>query len=196
MQVGNKRGVVPPQFGFLPDLNMTADVRLDGRSIAVEPHDKSRSTDFVRSLLDRGNGSLWLPIPTVINKKLMSRFIGKVAVEALAHRFLNIEGWRGEILRQEALEPLRQYVRVGDHPKIWQFTRRPLYPPQMCFETSTYAYQILHEFAFLYTDERELIFVLALFGEEFAINMSNPDPVRYVEYLKSRNGESILAPWD
>lgn len=195
MQVHNKRKRVPPQLGALPYLGMAADVWLDGDSIAVQPHEKARSGDFERSLLKRKRGSLWLPIPTEIDKNLMSRFLGKVAIEALAKRLSRTEGWREEILNQEAIEPLRRYVRIGDKPLEWDFTRRRLHPAGQSFGSAVNSYQILHEYDFLYTPNKELIFVLGLFGEEFAIDMGNSKVARYEEYLVANGGESILGPW-
>lgn len=196
MQVENKRGRTPPRFGILPHLRMSADVWLDGTSIAVEPHDRNRAGDFERSLLQGERGSLWLPEPSAIDEKLMSRFLGKIAIEELARRLMEIDGWREEILGQEALEPLRRYVRLGDDPAIWRFTRRRLYPRDLRFGSTSEGYEILHEFDFLYTPQNELIFVIAIFGEEFAIDMGSPNPKRYDEYLNQNKAVSFLAPWN
>lgn len=196
MQVVNKRGRVPPRLGFLPHLKMRADVWLDETSITVEPHDRNRAGDFERSLLQGAGGSLWFPEPNFIDKKLMSRLLGKVAIEALAVRLMKITGWREEISRQEPLDLLRRYVRIGDKPELWCFTRRRLYPRDQRFESSSGFYEVLHEFDFLYTPHGNLIFVLAIFGEEFAIDMGNPNSEIYAEYLESKGGQSLLAPWN
>ena len=195
MQVENKRKRVPPQFGVIPQLRMPADVWLDGQSITVQPHDRSRDGEFERFLLTNKGGSLWLPNPTQFDDRLMSRFLGKVAIEALAKRLSGTEGWREEMLSQEAMEPLRRYVRIGDQKESWRFSRRRLYPQHQSFGSDKAPYQILHEFDFLYTRDCELIFVLALFGEEFAINMGGSETERYEEYLQESKGTSLLAPW-
>lgn len=196
MQVSNKRGLTPPQFGLLPHLRMSADVWLDGSSITVEPHDRKRSGDFERALLRGERGSLWLPIPSAIDQKLMSRFLGKIAIEALALRLMGVKGWREEILNLEAMEPLRQHVRTGNGTEIWHFTRRRIYPEDQQFGSSTERFEVLHEFNFLYTAAGNLIFVIAIFGEEFSIDMGNPNSSCYDEYIKSNEGLSFLAPWD
>lgn len=195
MQVENKRKRVPPQFGVIPQLRMSADVWLDGQSIAVQPHDRSRDGDFERFLVTNKEGSLWLPDPIQFDDRLMSRFLGKVGIEALAKRLSGTLGWREEMLSQEAMEPLRRYVRIGDQKETWRFNRRRLYPRDQNFGSDETPYQILHEFDFLYTQDCELIFVLALFGEEFAINMGGSETERYREYLHENKGTSLLAPW-
>ena len=195
MQVANKRKRVPPQLGFLPQLRLPVDVWLDGNSIAVDPHDKPRRGDFERLLLSKKSVSLWLPLPTQLDQRLMSRFLGKVAIEALAQRLSGTRGWREEMLDQGAIEPLRRYVRVGDQQDTWKFTRRRLFPAEQNFGTDGKCYQILHEFDFLYTEERGLVFVLGLFGEEFSINMGGSDNDPYEAYLQANQGKSLLAPW-
>ena len=71
---------------------MSANVWLDGQSIAVQPHDRSREVEFERFLLNNQSGSLWLPEPTQLDERLMSLFLGTVAIEALANRRSGIEG--------------------------------------------------------------------------------------------------------
>ncbi len=195
MQVANKRNRVPPQFGVVPQLRMAADVWLDGNSISIQPKDRSRDGDLERFLKRNKGGSLWLPQPTHFDNRLMSRFLGKVAIEASAERLGGTDGWREEMLSQEAMEPLRRYVRVGDQKETWEFSCRRLYSPDQVFGLGGTGYEILHEYSFLYTQDCELIFVLALFGEEFAINMGGSETERYQEYLQDNNRSSLLAPW-
>lgn len=195
MQVANKRKRVPPQFGVIPQLRMAADVWMDGQSIAIQPKNRSRTGDFEQYLMNKKGGSLWLPHPTRLDDRLMSRFLGKVAIEALAKRVSGIEGWREEMLSQEAMEPLRRYVRIGDQCETWRFNRRRLYTSDQVFGLDGTGYEILHEYDFLYTQDCELIFVMALFGEEFAFNMGGSETERYQEYLMDNNGTSLLAPW-
>lgn len=102
--------------------------------------------------------------------------------------------WREEMLSQEAMEPLRRYVRIGDQNETWRYNRRRLYAPDQIFGLDGTGYEILHEYDFLYTKDCELIFVLALFGEEFAINMGGSETERYQEYLQENEGLSLLAP--
>ncbi|MCY1665836.1 hypothetical protein [Rhizobium sp. SL86] len=73
----------------------------------------------------------------------MSRFIGKVAIEALALRVIQVEGWREELLSNEGMEPLRRFVRAGEGPKEWQFYRRNLYRFDRRFIEGTDVYEVL-----------------------------------------------------
>ncbi|OWK22139.1 hypothetical protein AJ88_15465 [Mesorhizobium amorphae CCBAU 01583] len=122
----------------------------------------------------------------------MSRFIGKVAIEALALRVMQVEGWRVELLSNEGLDPLRRFVRVGERPKEWQFCRRYLYRFDHRFRDERDVFEVLHEYDFVYTEKRLLFFVMAIFGEEFAIDMGNPEIISYETYLREMDGVSPL----
>ncbi|WP_254027328.1 hypothetical protein [Mesorhizobium ventifaucium] len=196
MAIGNKRGRIPPMSGFVSHLKMPVNVWMDTSAIFVEPKDSGRAGEFVRSLLERPQGTLFVPFPekTQLEPHLMSRFIGKVAIEALALRVMHVEGWREELLSNEGLEPLRRFVRVGEKPKEWQFCRRNVYRFDQRFRDGTNVFETLHEYDFVYTDQKLLFFVMAIFGEEFAIDMGNPEIQSYETYLQEQNGVSPLYP--
>ncbi|MEX2697094.1 hypothetical protein [Rhizobium mongolense] len=196
MWIENKRGRVPPMKGILPHLEMGVDVWMDRESIAIEPWDHSRKGDFERSLLAGRPGRLLVPVssPDDVDRKLISRLLLKAAMEALALRTMEVEGWRKELLDMEALDPVRRYVRVGDQPVNWGYSRRRLYAHDALFREDSEVYEVLHEFDFVYTGDKRLFFFLAIFGEEYAIDMSDPDPARCVAYLKMQKGVSPLYP--
>ncbi|WP_246827665.1 hypothetical protein [Rhizobium croatiense] len=178
--------------GILPHLEMGVDVWVDRESIAIEPWDHSRKGDFERSLLAGRPGKLLVPGSSHVDRKLMSRFLLKAAMEALALRMMEVEGWRKELLDMEALDPVRRYVRVGDQPVNWGYSRRRLYAHDALFRKDSY--EVLHEFDFVYTGEKRLFFFLAIFGEEYAIDISGPDPASCLAYLKMQKGVSPLYP--
>ncbi|HEX4407548.1 MAG TPA: hypothetical protein VH206_02130 [Xanthobacteraceae bacterium] len=51
---------------------------------------------------------------------------------------------------------------------------------------------MVHELDFLVTKLNEVYFVLAIFGEEFTINMGGPDIEGYIRWLKENNDKSPL----
>ena len=116
-------------------------------------------------------------------------------MEALAARVSSVEGWREELLSTDELEPLRRYVRFGGGSSEWNFSDRLLYHPNKIFNDESESYEIIHEFDFLYTEDCHLFFIVAFFGREFAIDMSNQNIARYSEWLAENNGRSPLAPW-
>jgi hypothetical protein len=133
-----------------------------------------------------------IPIIGEIDERLMSRFLAKVAIEILAHRLMGIEGWEEPLVDDPQLDALRRFARVGDEPKSWPFSHRRLYGQDDLHVEGGYRYQILHEFDLLYTESHELYAVLCIFGEEFAINFSDPDIEGYQNWLKGHDGQSPL----
>lgn len=53
-------------------------------------------------------------------------------------------------------------------------------------------YQIVHEFDFLCTEENEIYFILAIFGQEFVINMGGSDLEGWYTWLKENKQASPL----
>jgi hypothetical protein len=196
MAVPNKRGRIPPMSGHISHSKIPINIGMDATGIFVEPKDRSRASELERSLLAETQGTLLVPIPhkSQVDPHLMSRFIGKVAIEALALRVMQVDGWREELLSNEGLEALRKFVRVGEKPKEWQFHRRSLYRFDQRFRDGTDTFEMLHEYDFVYTDKNLLFFILAIFGEEFAIDMGNPDIQSYEDYLREHDGASPLYP--
>jgi hypothetical protein len=194
MSIANKRGRIPSMRGMLPHLGMGVDVWVDRESIAVQPLDPSRRGEFEQSLLAGQSGRLVLPVsnPDDVDRKLMSRFLLKAAMEALALRTMEVEGWRKELLDMEALDPLRRYVRVGDQPLNWNYLRRSLYPHDALFREDAEIYEVLHEFDFVYTEDKRLFFFIAIFGEEYGIDVSDPDPEALGRYQSKIEGRSPL----
>lgn len=130
------------------------------------------------------------------NNVLLSKFIGKVAIEALTLWLMKIEGWETEITYKEELDPLRNYVRFGSGKiKYWEYHQRRVYSELDRFvdtKEPVGPFEILHEFTFHYSDKLELFFIMAIMGIEYAINMGGPEIETYTEELKKNNYKSFL----
>ena len=196
MWIANKRGRVPPIKGIMPNIGMGVNVWARGQSIAIEPLDPRQQNDLELSVRVGRSGRLFVPLsdPDDVDRKLMSRFLLKVAMEALVLRTISVEGWRQELLGMEALDPVRRYVRIGEQPATWGYSRRRLYAHDALFRENTDVYEVLHEFDFVYTEDKRLFFFLAIFGEEYGIDMSDPDPTRCFDFLEEQKGCSPLYP--
>jgi hypothetical protein len=64
------------------------------------------------------------------------------------------------------------------------------------FSPSGIPEQVVHEFDFLVTRLNEIYFVLAIFGEEFTINIGGADIEGYKLWLRENNDASPLYPLD
>lgn len=189
--IPNKRGLVPKYRGFFSAGPECSKVTVDPRSWEVAGETERDHHTLVASLKAGRPNRLFVALPEGPEPTLMSRFLGKVAVEALAQRVLEVPDWRSELIGNEALRPLRTHVRRGG-AQDWEFSRRSIYAPGEVFAEGDERYEVLHEYDFVYTRTGVLFFVLALFGEEFAIDMGNPSTASYRTWLGAHNDRSPL----
>ena len=125
------------------------------------------------------------------NGTIVSRFIGKVAIEALAQRILYHA--LDLFIDDSQYDLLRNHVRRGTQ-RDWDCNVRRIYNIDkrwVDIETKE-TYQIMNEYDFLYTDEMELYFILAVLGMEYAINMGDPSMEGYNYWLKTHSNKSPL----
>jgi hypothetical protein len=127
-----------------------------------------------------------------IDERLMSRFLAKVAIEILAERLMQFEGWEEALIDDPQLDPLRRFARLGDKPGSWPFSRRRIYGEDDMQMGADGPHQVLHEYTLLYTDARELYAVVCVFGEEFTINYGGPEIEGYMNWLKVHGERSPL----
>ena len=123
---------------------------------------------------------------------VVSRFAAKVAIEALAKRVETNDELLDEIVDHKGLDALRGHARVGHIPN-WPVSIRQIYHESSVWkDESCPCYQLVHEFDSLYTEKLELYFVLAIFGQELAINMGGPDLSGWEAWLDANNDASPL----
>lgn len=130
--------------------------------------------------------------PDLPEYRLMSRLIGKVGLEVLAHRVQHVREWNVEIADKRDLDPIRQYVRFDRGKSTWPFAYRTLHPVNAVFRDEQETYEVLHEFDLLYTKKNELYIILAIFGVEFALNLGGPELDGYIRWLKEHDFASPL----
>jgi len=165
----------------------------EGKSIYL-----SREEDlskFIDSISTHKTGELIIPQPPLPEEKIVSRFLGKVAMEALALIALEMPDGLNEITDEPELDELRNYVRGYSTLRDWPFHVRQIYPEDKLFYKDGYGEcEILHSFKLLPTECHELYLVLVIFGMEYCINMGGPEIEGYLEWLKQHNFESPLDP--
>lgn len=124
--------------------------------------------------------------------RLMSRFLAKVGLEALASRVLRVSGWNDELVDKQELDELRQYARFNTGARAWPFAYRTLYPVNAVFQEGQTHFEVLHQYNLLYTRASELYIVVAIFGAEFALNLGGPTLDGYRRWLDEHGYESPL----
>ena len=191
----NKKGHSPCILGVhlqsLSPVDLFPDMNGSGASVAATfEKDEKR---FIQSIRMLPRGTLVVPVSTEPDKRLFSRFLAKVAIEALALRFVDSPRCLQEVVNKKELDPIRNYARRGLGTDFWEYHNRAIYSPDSIFvESDGQSYEVLHEWIFLYTQTKELYFVLALFGTEYAINLGGPCIDGYKNWLSSNVYKSPL----
>jgi hypothetical protein len=192
--VVNKKGRIPTAKGIHLQSRTIIEVCKSDEGISVYPTLEKDNDKFARSILTKKTGSLILPVAPEqeSDKRLMSRFVGKIAIEALAQRLMPIEGGQEEIVDKEELDELRDYVRWNKGKFDWQFYTRKIYDEDFIFTENDSEYEVLHEYTFLYTVAKELYFAIAIWGIEYVINMGGPEIEGYTQWLNLNENKSPL----
>jgi hypothetical protein len=193
----NKRGRIPTVTGLcLPaKVAVLLSVEKNGSKGLCAAKDDETGR-LIESIRLHQKGTLLVPVPVPPEQRIVSRFLGKVALEVLASRVFHVAGGLDEIVDKEELHPLRRYARRGDKPQNWPFHERRIYPEDAYFvdrDTGEY-YEVLHEYTLLYTEHTELYLVLGLLGVEYTLNMVEPMSEGYEQWLRENGGRSPLYP--
>ena len=132
---------------------------------------------------------------------LMSRFLAKCALEALAQRVLEHPLGIDQFINQPQFDLLRRHARYGQ-PAHWPFHERVLYDQNRPILENGEVVQTVFEYdIFATTPERtdaegnmvsEFYFVIAIFGVEFAINIAGPEIEGYEIWLREHSNVSPL----
>jgi len=123
---------------------------------------------------------------------IITRFLAKVAVEALAQRLLIKDGGLDYIVDETQFDHIRNHARIGD-PKEWAYHSRRIYDSnERRTDIHGETFQVVHEYDLFLTPLRELYLVLALFGLELAINIGGPEVDGYLDWLHANNNVSPL----
>jgi hypothetical protein len=198
--VVNKRGGLPTIRALHVGSATQVEIYSPRHGGAIYPVDEKDTTRFVRYVSSAPRLRLVLVPRTSSDQDqyLLSRFLGKTAIEALAHRLLGISQALEELIDSSELDPLRTYVRNGSQNLLWPFHSRQIYPIDAVFHENGYGqYQVLHEWTFIYmpsSGSQELYFVLAIFGVEYALNLEAPNVDAYKEWLTQNGDISPLYP--
>lgn len=131
-----------------------------------------------------------------------SRFIGKIALEALAHKLSSLDDSLDQLIDDKQFDPIRNHVRRGS-PRTWPCHIRRIYSHHKSWiDSDGETYQIIHESDFLMPGiteydgqdpvQAELYFIVALWGMEFAINLGGPCIEGYQAWLQAHDNASPL----
>lgn len=196
MAVANKRGRIPSVIGIHSQSRAKIELFRDPETneLLLTPAEGEDESRFVASARSDPHGVIYVPAATLPEVSIATaRFVGKIALEVLAHRCINVPGANDEIVDKPELDELRRYVRSGSATSIWPIHMRRIHPANFPFHANDVgAYQMLHEWTILHVPESEYYAVISIFGVEYTINLGGPELEGYDLWLKKHGDRSPL----
>ncbi|RNJ49702.1 HNH endonuclease [Methylocystis hirsuta] len=191
--VPNKRGMVPPQYGFCPGAGTPVGIQFSStEGLSIGAWDEADDEPFVKYILGSSKGCVLVPLEARIDERVLARFLGKIGYEILAQRLIAANLDVDALSEQPELALLRRFVRQGDVPDRWPVHRRRIYREGDSFQDDGQSYEVLHEYTLLCTDQIEIYAIVCLFGEEFVINLGGPSIEGYERWIANNQGRSPL----
>jgi len=191
-RIPNKKGIAPSVLANMFGTHFEVTLRYeDDKSMSIGTRFEKDESLFINHILSNNGGRMLVPIPSPVDKKLLSRFLAKIALEILTQRIFHIEGWEMEVVDNSALDAIRNYARVGNTTALWEISERRILPENAIFKGESY-YEILYEYTLLYTLKKEIYAVICIFGIEYAINLGGPEITGYQQWLNENNQRSPL----
>lgn len=149
----------------------------------------------VRSILSSKQSVVYFPeSQTPPRERTVSRFLAKMALEALAAKGLQAGLSVAYLVDEIQLDPIRTHARIGDpRTGTWPCSVRRIYDAEKSWtEPDGTVLQTVHEYDFLITDQSEWYFVAAIFGLELVINLAGPSIEGYERWLAKHGDVSPL----
>lgn len=191
--IKNKKGRVPETKIIIGPHAVTA--RRNGKlDFSFKPEDFDKIQAYLNTTK---KGMVAIPVSgSPPHNHHLSRFLAKMALEALAFRWLKNKGWNEYIVGHEQLDEIRNFARCPKRNEIWEYSKRRIYDEDSSQKTiGGVGYQVLNEWDILVTgdiDNSEFYFVLAIFGMEYAINLGGNGMDGYKAWLEKNDNISPL----
>lgn len=207
LDVPNKKNKIPKINGLLDNgVHMKISKKLVNNELVyimeVEPED-------IQKIFFNNPAVFFTPAFTneteIKDDKTISRFIAKIALEALADRLKPIEKSLDDIIDDNSYEDIRNHARYGKIDN-WPCSIRRIYDYNKEWKDNDESIQKVFEYDFLLIpfDKNidilkinepflaELYFIIIIWGMEFTINMAGPEIDGYIKWLKENNNISPL----
>lgn len=195
-QVPNKKGKKPSLKGYVGGTDIDIAMKVEDGQLVVQAEKEGEKSAFERQKQQDIEKNTFSPyiFPIEINppEKEMSRFLAKMALEAIAFRFMHSNSNLEIIVDEPYYDPIRKFARTGMGVKEWPYHRRVIFPmgTQMKHpETGEWVRAGFGQDLFL-TNRTETYFIFLLYGVEFVINVGGPSIKGYEEWLEQNNNIS------
>lgn len=202
IMIENKKGKIPMISGFTKNKdNIEISFLQDGSNTIEVIYEDEKA---LKTLIN--HSEIYIPLipEPPQNDFHISKFVGKIALEAFAQRVSSAEDWQEDFVKHKGLDELRHFVRYGEGYTIWPYYVRRIYDEHQIKydEKSGKVLEKLNEYDFLIPENPiiegeihkvdNLYFVIAIMGIEYTINLTNAGLNRYFNWLSDNQYKSIL----
>jgi hypothetical protein len=190
LNIVSKKGEIPPDKGF--SISPKSEVEFH-KSKKGEKSVSFKETNAVKKIQSRNKVEVLIPVFAKAdhNNVYLSKFLGKLAIEALALSSLEKKLNLDDEVNIECLEPLKKYVRASHKNEFWPYYERILFTPEQGFLDSENEFQrIIFSMKFIYTEEKFLFHQFLLFGTEYTIDLTNRTNETIFNWLSNNNFRS------
>jgi len=189
LSIENKRGRIPDNEGFLLDddnSKVTFKKHKSGDRAAIVD---DGVTEKLRVKKQKQIAAITLTYPPPFADKNLSRFLGKISLEALIWNNNNHEGQENLVV-QSCFDAIRKYVRQATKEEYWPYMVRKLYSADHMFKNEKGNFKITSGWSYISPPDGAFFFQFLFLGTEFTIDMLNPSTAVFENWLKKNNDES------
>jgi len=191
LDILSKKGRIPSKDGFLLD-DQISKVTFGKAKNREEIIDVDRAV--LEKLLAEGVNdiaAITVEFGAPENHPLVSKFLAKIGVEALAWE-AKVYGGDESSYNQESLNNIKRYVRNAKKGEMWHYTTRRLYRSEAGLKHGDEYIKVICSWEFILTSDHQLLFQFLFVGTEFTIDMINPDIQSIVQWLSENNNKSAV----
>lgn len=191
LNIQNKKGKIPSDYGFAinPETKVEFHKNKNGEQSISFKDDKA-----LQKILNRKNLEVFMPIFGGIgqNNMIVSKFLGKLAIENLALICLENEHDAYQELSKHYYQPLKKYIRNAAKNEFWPYHERVLHGPDYLhkYNDKTEYFQITFAMEYIYTTQKLLFFQFLFLGTEYTIDMTNKTTHTILEWFAENNSMS------
>jgi hypothetical protein len=202
-QEPTKKGKLPSLLGVHlgSDIEINLRVAKDG-DLKIGPYgitaeragDKDRLLHTAATDEPYGGPGFAFALGTDPPQREMSRFLAKMALEALWLRLSNDSTTIKMLIDSEHHDRIRFWARRGDNFASWPFHQRRICPEESLIRhplTNSWV-RVGFGYNLFLTKRPETFFAFCLFGVEYVINLGGPSIKGYEEWLEENRFQSPL----
>lgn len=191
--IRSKKGRVP-KTDILVGPHIVNATRNDRLDFSFDTDDFNKIEKYIES---NANGEIMIPVTgEPPSDHFISRFLAKMALEALTFRWLDMPNWNDYVVDHSQLDLIRKFTRYPKRGEVWSFSKRRIYDENNSqLDSEGNNYQLVNEWDILVTSDinnSEFYFVIAIFGMEYAINLGGNSIDGYNHWLSRHANHSPL----